>query len=279
MTEVEIYNKILEFFERKIQGTYITEEEKQKYFIPEIELKIDLKRFEIQSFYCRLASSLQNSGNMQNSIKFNNQDSENYRIIKNTLFDFDARRVLKEYDNENDLYKALTDNGITDKGVNITKGSNWKKYAKGLYKGANFLVNKKGEEIINNLISYNNAEEVKDEYIDKIKYISTEIYGLGFALTCDWLKECGCTWLAKPDVHINAVYNVIHGKKEKASVKEEEVVKYMFNWAKSLKSVDPEITPYKLDKIIWLICTGNFYLHPHKLINRNTIVNMINNKN
>ena len=35
-----------------------------------------------------------------------------------------------------------------------------------------------------------------------------------------------------------------------------------FSWTEEMKSsgTDPNATAYKLDKIIWLLCTGEFYL-------------------
>lgn len=29
--------------------------------------------------------------------------------------------------------------------------------------------------------------------------------------------------------------------------------------AEDCKVIDPEVTPYKIDKLIWLICSGRFY--------------------
>ena len=45
----------------------------------------------------------------------------------------------------------------------------------------------------------------------------------------------------------------------------------MFNFSNIVKDKYPDVTPYKLDKIIWLICTGNFYLEKDK-IGRDTIL-------
>lgn len=89
--------------------------------------------------------------------------------------------------------------------------------------------------------------------------IQKRIHGLGFALTCDWLKECGCTWLAKPDIHINKIVSRI---REKDSVPHKEVVRFLFDWAKLVREegVDEDATAYKLDKMLWLVCTENFYL-------------------
>ena len=38
---------------------------------------------------------------------------------------------------------------------------------------------------------------------------------------------------------------------------------------------EEDITDYKLDKIFWLISTHNFYKHPQKSINRDTLCERI----
>ena len=54
----------------------------QKYFIPEGNTSPE-------SILFRLCSSLQNSGMMRNSIKFNDADPAYRNAIKNVLFDYD----------------------------------------------------------------------------------------------------------------------------------------------------------------------------------------------
>lgn len=78
-------------------------------------------------------------------------------------------------------------------------------------------------------------------------------------MTCDWLKECGCVWLAKPDVHINGVVDRLQPVNV---VKDKDVLWQMYSWSEAIKQaeVDLAMTAYKLDKIIWLLCTGDFYL-------------------
>jgi hypothetical protein len=103
-----------------------------------------------------------------------------------------------------------------------------------------------------------------DRELKDIYSISNQIHGLGFALTCDWLKECGCTWLAKPDVHINGVVKYL---KADEKLKDEDVLKLMFSWAETVKlsGEDKDATAYKIDKIIWLLCTGEFYLDDRRV--------------
>ena len=86
--------------------------------------------------------------------------------------------------------------------------------------------------------------------------ISTKISGIGFSLACDCLKELGFLDYPKPDVHLIEVYSQLGlSKKDPISVFEAIV-----DMAEFCKEIDPDVTPYKIDKIMWLICSGKFYL-------------------
>jgi hypothetical protein len=42
--------------------------------------------------------------------------------------------------------------------------------------------------------------------IDLAQRIADGVYGVGFALACDFLKEMGCLNYAKPDVHLRELF-------------------------------------------------------------------------
>jgi hypothetical protein len=97
---------------------------------------------------------------------------------------------------------------------------------------------------------------------------------MGIALTCDWLKECGCTWLVKPDTHIIEVYKHLTGIKDNKNI-EEKVIVDMFDYALLIREkLDQSMTAYKLDKMMWLICTGDFYQKDIK-IGRDLIIKKV----
>ena len=128
MNDIEIYEMLLELIDKKASAMNITESKLNRYYIPEgIELN--------QNYLERLASSLQNSGMMHNSIRFN-ESEERYNHIKEVLCDFDCQKVLDKYKSWEELYAALTDDGKLDNGTKKDtekKRTNWGKYAKGLY--------------------------------------------------------------------------------------------------------------------------------------------------
>lgn len=271
MKPIKVYELLLELLKAKADSARITENELKDYYVPEGQL---LK----QNYLERLASSLQNSGMMHNSIRFN-ESEERYNHIKNTLFNFDSEEILKKYSNWQELYSVLTNNGDFDNGIKKNtddKRTNWGKYAKGLYCGVEFLKNEQGSEKIALLCNEPTTTDELYKKIKEIKEIEKRIHGLGFALTCDWLKECGCTWIAKPDIHIKIVCSAIDGKSETELMSDVDIIKFMFNISKEIKQKYSDVTAYKLDKMIWLICTGNFYLQKDK-IGRDTILSLLKN--
>lgn len=249
MTEIDetkqkkLYKELYRRLVSLARSAGVNEEKLQDYFTPKNK-----------SLLKQLAISLQNSGRMQNSIKYDT----NKEKIQTVLNNFTGTTWK-------DLYNEMIEHGIHDNGKK-NKETNWEKYCKGLYDGLQFL--NSNNNTIQNLID-EKPDQINKELLKKVSNITKNIHGLGFALTCDWLKECGCTWLAKPDAHITAVVKYMTGKKEEEKIKEEDICEYIFNWAKAVP-----VSAYQLDKIIWLLCTGNFYLHDVK-IGRNAVCKTI----
>lgn len=233
----------------------ITEKELKTYFAAEGSSSPD----EVLRGLC---SSLQNSGVMRNSILFDSgKPNNNAALIRELMCDFDAEKALERYSCWQDIYKEVKKK---DNGVKKGRETNWEKYCKGLYDGLVFLCNEDGQKKIESLsdkdvpVGYSIEKAIKE-----IETISGRIHGLGFALTCDWLKECGCLWLAKPDVHIKKAVSRLKELPDGKTVSDAEAVAYMYQWAETVieDKIDNSVSAYKIDKIIWLLCTGNFYLN------------------
>lgn len=85
--------------------------------------------------------------------------------------------------------------------------------------------------------------------------IQSQIRGIGFALACDLLKELGYTGYPKPDVHLIEVFHGLGLSDEDQFSTFEAIVRM----ANDCKSVYGNATPYRVDKVFWLICSGYFY--------------------
>jgi len=282
MDNKKFYDELIRLLNDKAKSQSVSQSELQKYFKPEGILLSE-------NYLTRLSSSLQNSGMMHNSIRFNESD-ERRTTIKEALLDFDGKKALERYSEWQELYNALTNGGKLDEGLQKhlrdekrneerarkkgekyvkkeRKETNFEKYSKGLYDGLEFLYREGGNKLIDGLCEAPTDDYPLKKKIANLKAIQKRIHGLGFALTCDWIKECGAEWLAKPDVHIKTVIEALNGGKEPS---DEKTVEMVYALAEEIGT-----TAYKLDKVIWLICTGNFYLSRDK-INRDTILKLIN---
>ena len=80
---------------------------------------------------------------------------------------------------------------------------------------------------------------------------------MGFSLVCNALKELGYSEYPKPDVHLKDVISTAGFCEHDDHAVFETIV----NISNEVQyKGDKTATPYKIDKIIWLICSGNFYL-------------------
>ncbi|BCO09284.1 hypothetical protein GF1_16600 [Desulfolithobacter dissulfuricans] len=84
--------------------------------------------------------------------------------------------------------------------------------------------------------------------------LEAEIYGIGFPLACDFLKELGYINYGKPDVHIIEIFEAI-GLVEKGA-SNYQILKAITRIAKNIN-----VSVYNVDKLFWLIGSGYFYNH------------------
>lgn len=111
------------------------------------------------------------------------------------------------------------------------------------------------------------TKETNKSPINLPMLLKNEIFGLGFSLACNFLKDCGYTEYLKPDVHIKEVFS----KTGICNNDEYEV----FNSAREMAKV-VGITPYDLDKLLWIVCSGDFHLDKIKVgANKEVLINSI----
>ncbi len=89
--------------------------------------------------------------------------------------------------------------------------------------------------------------------------IHQEVFGVGFALACDFLKELGYTKFAKPDVHLIKIFVGLELCPPGPTPSPSQVFKSIIRVADNVKK-----TPYDVDKLFWLVGSGNFYLNNNK---------------
>lgn len=133
----------------------------------------------------------------------------------------------------------------------------WRKYSDGLNGFIKFLQDCNKDELIS-LLNINSEDICKCELLKKVK-------GLGPALLRDFLKELCRDDLIKDDVHIKVIGNELLGIDDNESFAKEFIE--LCNSAGQ--------SPYYVDKIFWLCCTGNFYKHSVIITTMNNRSNFI----
>lgn len=240
---------------QKMQMVYA---EAQKYLLemlPDSMQPADLDKYFIgdrrdfstlQDVYEQFIYSAQNYQAMPNVIKYDEKRGQ----IKKILLDYNFYQI-KEM-NVDELYQTFR------KEFNVTsrdsKQNSWRKWSCSVIDAAKFMSNFKNVDDFRAFVAqfdYNLPTRMALPLL-----ISTKIKGIGFALACDTLKELGYLNYPKPDVHLIEVFSQI-GLSEADPISVFEAIVAM---ADACKDIDADVTPYKIDKIIWLICSGKFYL-------------------
>lgn len=239
-----IYKKSYEYL-LSILPTDISCEELEKYFISS-----NIKFSSLEEIFERFIGSAQNYQGMPNFIKF----GERKERIKYLLHNYDLQWISNQ--KVDDLFIIF----INEFNIKIThqniKYNSWYKWSNSIIDSAKFLS------------SFKNAQEF-DNFVKQFDFnlpirtalpllISTKISGIGFALACDVLKEMGYTNYVKPDVHIIDICYELGLCDSRDQIK---IFETMIKIVDDNKTYDINVTPYKIDKIFWLICSGNYYLH------------------
>ncbi len=218
----------------------------------DLEAYFQVKEAEsLEDVYERFIGSAQNYQMMPNVIKFYDRKQE----IKKMLHDYDLNIISGMA--EDSLYQLFREKFNVQ--TKDSKRNAWWKWTGAVIDSARFINEfhtlNEFTEFVNS--KYNNDDSRKVLALG----IAKRIKGMGFTLVCDALKELGYTRFSKPDVHMREVFCSIG----LCNDDEFSVCETIERIAEDCKKVYPDITPYKVDKVFWLICSGNFYREKIKI--------------
>lgn len=213
----------------------------EKYFVG------DRRNFSsLDVVYEQFIQSAQNYQQMPNVIKFGERKAKIKAILSN--YDFKKIAAIPV----EDLYQTFR------REFNVTSEDNnrncWHKWSNSVIDAAKFTNDFRSIDDFKTFVNqfdYNLPTRMALPLL-----ISTKIRGVGFALACDCLKELGYINYPKPDVHLIEVFSGL-GMSDNNPISVFEAIVRM---SEDCKEIDDKVTPYKIDKIIWLICSGRFYL-------------------
>jgi hypothetical protein len=247
MTDQEIYKKAVEFL---LSFDSVTKDDLNEHLKSEFEKPNDIK-----IIYWRLCESAQNK---QMSSKVIGQAIGGVDKLSKVLSDFNSKQVAIDYAKTDKLklldkiIKELKPHGQ----IRTTNKSLWPQFCQSVIDSAHFLKEfEKAEDFYDWADFFANDSRAKPALP---LMISIEITGIGFPLACDFLKELGYVQYGKPDVHLKDIFRALEiiDPLEKSTTKQDY---------STLKAIDRiakanNVTPYAIDKVFWLIGSGNFYM-------------------
>lgn len=213
----------------------VTEEGLERYFQGDAKESSELK--EVFIVFSRSAQEYQR---MPKVIKF----EERYDQIRDLLADFDYKTVAGM--DENELYKVFRD--VFEVTSRDSKSNSWYKWSCAIIDSARFISGFDGFEDFQRFVDrfdYNTETRMALPLL-----ISTKIRGIGFALACNALKELGYLDYPKPDVHMIDICKGL-GLCDESPYEVFETIVHM--------AEDNGVTPYEVDKVLWLISSGRYY--------------------
>lgn len=210
----------------------------------------------LREVFIGFVSSAQNYQSMPNIIQFNTNEIRRKKIGE-ILCDFDYTRI-KDKSPENLYYIFRDAFSVNSKD---SKRNSWYKWSCAIVDSAKFVSDFADKEDFDSFVELFNYNVTTRMALPLL--ISKKIRGIGFALSCDLLKELGYINYPKPDVHLMDVFSALK-LSENEPISTFEAIVRMADECKTLTN-DSSITPYKVDKTIWLICSGKFYLERPEL--------------
>ncbi len=197
-----------------------------------------------------MLKSIRNKQGMPNSIG-------NVEDLKPFLENFNPKRVLKKYGSVwKKLFREIKKSKQINSRMKINTPQNfWVIFCKGAISAASYLTKFKSLEEFREFIDMFLLNEYTRLSLPFI--LANEIDGFGFALACDFLKEIGYPQFAKPDVHIIKIFTGIGISK---SSKDYDVFIDVVRFSEAIGK-----KPYEVDKLFWLVGSGNFSLKGIKI--------------
>lgn len=188
----------------------------------------------------------------------------NFKIINNICKDFDPKKFYETYNKYSDPIQSIVEE-FYKKGIKWIRNKNKKKevmyrYASRLWYGAQkFKKYPNLEDMENHYADMFNKKRNIEEFIEDFR--NDVGMSIGVALACDFLKEFSTKFecIGKPDTHIIDAMNAFH-KRDKELNNKYKYIDEMQEIVNEVNKKNNNITVYQLDRMIWLISTGDFFL-------------------
>ena len=221
----------------------------------------ECKNQSVQDLLFGMLESVSNKRNMQSTIG-------PIEELRPYLEEFIPPRIIEKYsDDWRGLFTTIENNYKPPGPMEIDNPrSYWVVFCKSVFSASHFLSRFSNLKEFGNFVSQFDLNEYTRVALPLL--LKEEVFGLGFALACDFLKENGYPKFVKPDVHIKAIF---HGIGISKSNSDYDVFKDVIRFSEDINEL-----PYCVDKLFWLVGSGRFYLDDVKInTNRDEFIEMI----
>ena len=242
-----LYNEAFKFLETKIGREAL-------------EKKLDYHRHykaeSMEDVFWHLLQSLCNKRGMPATIG-------DIDTLEPYLFDFVPGNTKQCYgDDWKRLFRTIQENHTPPGPMNIkNENSYWVIFCKGILSGAGFLSRFESFDAFDGFVASFNGNEISRAALPIL--LEHEIYGVGFALACDWLKECGYNQYGKPDVHTQGILF-------RAGILDHDDQYECFKTMSKIGSMMGQPTAV-VDKVLWWIGSGKYVDNGEKVTRQGRI--------
>ncbi|OPY49887.1 MAG: hypothetical protein A4E49_02969 [Methanosaeta sp. PtaU1.Bin112] len=167
--------------------------------------------------------------------------------------DFDPEYILKSYASKWDVLDQIVQKLNPRGKIRRTQRSIWPRYCQTILSAAEFIDRFDSADEFFEWVDCFDRDDRSRACLPML--LDHEIEGFGFALSCNFLKELGYVNFPKPDVHLRDIFTALALCDD--GIDDYKLFKAIIRVARNAK-----VTPYALDKIFWLIGSGNFYDDP-----------------
>ena len=201
------------------------------------------KRITKAELFRSMVMHAQNRQGLPNSIG----NIDNLRAV---FCGFDPDRMVQTYSTWRELFDAVAGSVVVPGTLDPDRSSShWVVYTKSVLSCAAFLSSFPTAAAFHAFVasfSFNGHSKLALPLL-----LKEEVFGFGFALACDFLKENGYEQFLKPDTHINDICRALGITK---STSDYGVFKDAIAYCEA-----NQLVPYEFDKLLWLIGSGKLY--------------------
>lgn len=178
----------------------------------------------------------------------------NVDLLRKVLFNFNHSRVLEKYQtNWGDLFDEIKRSvNVPARMVKSNTHNYWVIYCKSILSIALFVNRFDSINAFRTYVDQFIKSDTPDTRLALPLLLQEEIFGYRFALACDFLKENIDPHFVKPDVHIKEIFTGLKLSEKGAS--DFQIFRDVILFSESISEL-----PYAVDKLLWLIGSGNFY--------------------